>query len=170
MRSPIAILLAGCLAVHLACASPDSSAEPQVGAAPKIADVAKFRLEDYQGKVVLLNFWATWCPPCRAEIPDLVKLQQSFGRDKVAVIGVSVDANGTQEQIRELLGKFVRKYKINYQIVLDSEQRLAQQYGANQFIPTTFLIDQQGKIRQTYNGARPFDVFAQDVDKLLGRS
>jgi peroxiredoxin len=102
-------------------------------------------LADYKGKVLFLNFWATWCPPCRAEIPDFVEL---YGQNKskgFEIIGISLDIGG-----KDTVVAFVEKYKINYPIVLESRratQKIIDDYEPGQYIPTTIVIDKQGRIR-----------------------
>lgn len=163
--SAITRLLAVALLLVLgACSSSSPPPEP-VGIVP----AADFTLEDYRGKVVLLNFWATWCPPCRVEIPDLVRLHQDFDAEKVVVIGVSLDNRGTPEQVRTQLKRAINQFGIGYTIVLDDAFELNRRFGGFGGIPTTFLIDQQGKILKTYQGPRPYDVFARDIQGLLDR-
>ncbi len=131
---------------------------------------ADLQLEDYRGKVVLLNFWATWCGPCRYEIPDLVRLYKSVDQSRVAVISVSLDREGTPEQIEDRLKGFVETYKINYPVFLDSDGRLHQAFGSFPYVPATFLIDQNGQVEKSYAGARSFETFSQDIKALLDRS
>jgi peroxiredoxin len=108
-------------------------------------------LADYKGKVLFLNFWATWCPPCRAEIPDFVEV---YGQNKskgFEIIGISLDTNG-----KDAVAAFVEKYKINYPIVLESRnttQKIIADYEPGQYIPTTIVIDKQGRIRGKEVGA-----------------
>jgi peroxiredoxin len=102
-------------------------------------------LSDYKGKVLFLNFWATWCPPCRAEIPDFV---EAYGQEKakgLEILGISLDSKG-----KDAIVAFVEKYKINYPIVLETRQATEQligDYQPGQFIPTTIVIDKRGRIR-----------------------
>ncbi len=97
--------------------------------------------EDFRGKVMVLDFWATWCPPCRAEIPGYVELQQKYGAEGLAVIGVSLDQEGAG-----VVKQFIASRKINYQIVMGDEQ-IADTFGGVEAIPTTFIIDRTGMIR-----------------------
>jgi cytochrome c biogenesis protein CcmG/thiol:disulfide interchange protein DsbE len=98
-----------------------------------------FRLSEHRGKVVALNFWATWCPPCREEIPDLIKLQKEMKED-VLFVGISLD---TKE---EAVGPFAEEYGINYPVVID-DGRAVDKYGPISGIPMTFFIDQEGRVR-----------------------
>jgi len=153
-------------------ASPEDTPSSQTRK-PAFSPASAFRLEDYKGKVVLLNFWTTWCPPCRAEIPALVKLHQTFDPNQVAIIGVSVDDQGTPEQVQEQLQWFINHYQITYPVIIDNQYELVRRYPSLQIflqipvIPTTFLVDQQGNIDKTYQGARPFEVFSKDIQALL---
>jgi peroxiredoxin len=107
-------------------------------------------LADYKGKVLFLNFWATWCPPCRAEIPDFVEV---YGQNKsrgLEIIGISLDTKDN-----EAIAAFVEKYKINYPVVLESRkatEKIIADYEPGQYVPTTIVIDKQGRIRDKYVG------------------
>ncbi len=98
------------------------------------------QLSDFKGKVVVLNFWATWCPPCKAELPDLIQLQREFGHKGAIVLGVSVDSLSPQE-----VQAFATKIGINYPIVIGTDG-LSEQYGANIGIPITYIIDSNGLV------------------------
>jgi DsbE subfamily thiol:disulfide oxidoreductase len=99
-----------------------------------------------KGKVVLLNFWATWCPPCREEIPSLVMLQRKFADKGLAVVAVSVDKNADD------VISFARQYDLSFQILHDPDAAVSQEYGVYKY-PETFLIDRNGIIRQHLIGA-----------------
>jgi DsbE subfamily thiol:disulfide oxidoreductase len=99
-----------------------------------------------KGKVVLLNFWATWCPPCRQEIPSLVMLQRKFADKGLAVVAVSVDKNADD------VISFAREYDLSFQILHDPDAAVSQEYGVYKY-PETFLIDRSGVIRQHLIGA-----------------
>jgi cytochrome c biogenesis protein CcmG/thiol:disulfide interchange protein DsbE len=115
----------------------------------------------WHGKVTLLNFWATWCGPCRAEIPTLILLQKEFG-DRLQVIGIAVDED-SPEEVRQ----FVRKMGINYRIVMGTPQ-LQAQYGGIAALPTSFVADSEGRIVQKHVGLYPASVFEQEIRSLLG--
>ena len=101
--------------------------------------------ETFKGKVVVLDFWATWCPPCRAEIPGYVDLQKKYGKDGLVVIGVSLDDGPA------VVKTFVAKFGVNYQIVMGNE-KTAEIFGGVEAIPTTFIIDRKGEVREIYTG------------------
>ncbi len=119
-----------------------------------------FRLSDFKGKVVVLNYWATWCPPCRKEIPDLIRLQEKYS-GQVQVIGVSLDRDGVEGVI-----KFAQDRKISYPIVMPSDPALYQM-GTVKSLPTTFIIDQAGNIKKVMVGVRTFMFFEAAVKQLL---
>ena len=104
------------------------------------------KLSDYKGKVVLLDFWATWCPPCRKEIPGFVDLYSTYKSRGLVVIGVSMD-DATAEVIAT-----VSRLKLNYPVLMGDEY-LGAAYGGVLGLPVTFLIDRDGKIRARYQGA-----------------
>lgn len=100
-----------------------------------------FRLSDQRGKVVVLNIWATWCPPCREEIPDLIAIQDEM-REQVVVAGVSIDTGDPAD-----VQAFAEEFGINYPVVIDTEK-----YGPILGIPTTFLIDASGRLQLKASG------------------
>lgn len=148
------------------CASREN-ATPKAGNNVPIPLADGFKVENYRGKILLLNFWTTWCPPCRGELPDLVRLHRDFDTDKVAVVGISIDDRGTPEQIQTKLRQALVTYQIDYPIFFDSKMELYQAFGTFPAIPTTFLIDTQGQVRKVYEGARSYTDFAQDIQSLL---
>jgi thiol-disulfide isomerase/thioredoxin len=120
---------------------PDSAPDLKV----KDLDGRELTLQTYKGKVVLLNFWATWCGPCRAEIPDLIRIQDAY-KDRLQIIGMDVDDNDA-----ERLRAFVKDKGINYPVAMTSVPvRLA--YGGISALPTLFVINQEGKMVQKHVG------------------
>ncbi len=119
------------------------------------------RLSDYEGKVVFLNFWATWCPPCRAEIPYFIELVEQYGDDGFEVIGVGLDPRDFAK-----IPAFVDQQGINYTILYDT-QGVSSIYGGIQSIPTTFVISRDGKVVEQIVGSRPKNVFESYVKKWL---
>lgn len=106
----------------------------------KRVDGSVLHLSDFRGKAVLLNFWATWCPPCKVEIPWFIDLQKQYGPQGLQVIGVSMD-----DESPDKVAAFGREMSMNYPIVMGSDQ-LADQYGGVEGLPTTFYIGRDGKI------------------------
>ncbi|MCA1614500.1 MAG: TlpA family protein disulfide reductase, partial [Acidobacteria bacterium] len=120
------------------------------------------RLSDYRGKVVLINFWATWCPPCRAEMPDLVRLQREYGKDGLQIIGVTYPP----EQ-RERVRKFTRGLRVNYPIALGTRETRAR-FSPDETLPLTVIIDREGTIRGTIAGILLPGEFNEQIKPLLG--
>lgn len=118
-------------------------------------------LKGYEGKVLLLNIWDTWCPPCKAEIPDFIDLYDTYRNQGLEILGVAGGRNGLQA-----VADFVKEYGINYPIAL-ATQDLFVGFGGVNAIPTTFLIDQKGNIHKKYVGYREKQVFEQDINSLL---
>lgn len=98
------------------------------------------RLSDYRGKAVVLNFWATWCPPCKTEMPWLVDLENKYRAEGLEIIGVALD-----EASKEEITKFAHEMRLNYSVVI-GDDNTADAYGNVQMLPTTFYIDRNGKI------------------------
>ena len=113
----------------------------------------RVRLSDYRGKVLLLNFWATWCGGCKQEMPEFEQLAQSFKKRKFTVLGISVDEKGWAE-----IRPFLKNSKVTYRIAL-AEKNTPEGYDI-QYLPATFLIDQNGQIAARYQGR----VDAQDIE------
>jgi cytochrome c biogenesis protein CcmG/thiol:disulfide interchange protein DsbE len=109
------------------------------------ADGKTATLDQYRGKVLLLDFWATWCAGCKQEIPWFVEAQKRFGTDRLAVVGVSLDGDGWK-----VLKPFLAQHPIPYRIVL-GDDATAQKFGI-QTMPDTFLIDGQGRVAAAYRG------------------
>jgi len=119
------------------------------------------RLSDYKGKVVLLNFWATWCAPCRAEMPDLVKWQREYKSKGLQVIGVTYPP----EELAEAR-EFIKSIKVNYPVALGEEQTKAMfDNGVN--LPVTVVIDKKGMVREVIRGIIFPEEFEQKVKPLL---
>ncbi|HLR76720.1 MAG TPA: TlpA disulfide reductase family protein [Balneolaceae bacterium] len=99
-----------------------------------------FTLKEHKGKVIVLNIWATWCPPCRKEIPDFIELQKNMRDEGVLFVGVAMDKEGW-----EVVQPFAEKYEINYPIMVD-DGSVYSKYGPYRGIPTTFIINKKGKV------------------------
>ena len=114
-----------------------------------------------KGKVVLLNFWATWCGPCREEIPEMIKLQAQY-KDALEVVGASED-----EAPPEQVAKFAKKAGINYPVIMSSAQ-LEREYGGVAALPTTFVINADGRVVQKNVGVYPFEFYDMEVRSVMG--
>jgi thiol-disulfide isomerase/thioredoxin len=119
------------------------------------------RLSDYKGRVVLLNFWATWCAPCRAEMPDLVKWQREYKGKGLQVIGVTYPPAELAE-VRE----FIKSIKVNYPVALGEEQTKAL-FDKGETLPVTVVIDKKGMVREVIQGIIFPEEFEHKVKPLL---
>lgn len=122
-----------------------------------------FTLSEHEGKVVVLNIWATWCPPCRKEIPDFIELQKEMKDDGVLFAGVSIDERGWA-----VVRPFAQKFGINYPIMVD-DGTVYQKYGPFRGIPTTFFINKKGKIEYIAPGMVNKKMIQPLLEKLTGR-
>lgn len=123
----------------------------------KTADGKAITLSKLKGKVVLINFWATWCGPCRAEIPGFLEVYKKYRTRNFEIIGISLDNSGWK-----VVNPFVEKYKIDYPIVLGDDS-LVKAYGNFNAIPTTFLVDKKGNIVEEHVGY----LSKEDLEKKL---
>ncbi|HTR45970.1 MAG TPA: TlpA disulfide reductase family protein [Verrucomicrobiae bacterium] len=114
-----------------------------------------------RGKVVVVNFWATWCPPCREEIPEMIELSKRY-KDKLVIIGVSMD-DAPADEVRD----FARNNGIEYPIVMGSST-LSREYGGVPALPTSFVVNTDSRIVQKHEGVYPIDVYDSEIRSLLG--
>jgi peroxiredoxin len=117
-------------------------------------------LANYRGKVVLLDFWATWCTPCRGEIPHFVEFQNNYREQGLQVIGISMDDDA--KPVRE----FYQEFKMNYPVALGNE-KVAEAYGGVLGLPITFLIGRDGRVAAKYVGEVEMPVLQQEIETLL---
>ncbi|MDP3148703.1 MAG: TlpA disulfide reductase family protein [Ignavibacteria bacterium] len=126
----------------------------------KSVDGKTVKLSDYKNKIVIIDFWATWCPPCRKGIPDLIELQKEFKKDLV-ILGISVDSDTKPD-----VPGFIKSYGINYTVVY-GDQATAKLFGGVSGIPTSFLIDKKGNIVDKHVGLVPKETLANGIKSLL---
>jgi len=119
------------------------------------------RTSDLKGKVVLLNFWATWCPPCKDEIPDFVRLQSKYRDKGLAIVGLSLDHGGAQD-----VRPFADEYDVNYTMLIANAET-AEAYGGIQAVPTTFVLDRDGIIVKRILGRLSAEAFEEAIRPLL---
>lgn len=117
-------------------------------------------LSSYRGQVVLVDFWATWCLPCREEIPHLIQLQDKYGVRGLQIIGVSMDDG--PEPVRP----FAQQFHMNYPIVMGNA-KIGEEYGGVLGLPIAFLVDREGRIVKKHVGATTSDVFEKEIMPLL---
>jgi cytochrome c biogenesis protein CcmG/thiol:disulfide interchange protein DsbE len=122
----------------------------------KIVELSKLK-----GKVVVVNFWATWCPPCRAEIPDFIKVYDTYKSKGFEIVGIALDEDGWEK-----VKPFVDKNKISYPIVLGTAE-VVQQYGGIEGIPTTFIVDKKGNVVERQVGMLTKGMLEQKIKVLL---
>jgi thiol-disulfide isomerase/thioredoxin len=120
------------------------------------------KLSDYRGKVVLLNFWATWCGPCKIEIPWFVEFEQKHKDQGFAVLGVSMDEEGW-----EIVKPYLTDAKVNYRVLLGTDS-VAQLYGGVDSLPTSFMLDREGRIASVHVGLVSKSDYQNDINHLLG--
>ena len=141
------------------------SALPELGKAPdwelRRLDGSLLKSSELAGKVVVLDFWATWCGPCRKEIPGYVDMQEQYADDGLVVVGVSLDQTGPS-----IVSEFGHQYGINYPLVMGDE-RMVELFGGIQYIPTTFLIDRDGQVRHRKSGALAREDYEPLITSLL---
>lgn len=162
----VALALAACGSPGGGGAAPGGSG----GAAPRPApDFAlrdlsgkTVRLADTAGRVRLVDFWATWCPPCREAIPELKAMQAEYEKDGLTIIGISMD-----DEPGKVVPPFVEKYGIRYSMLVGNEE-VADAFGGVVGLPTTILVDRAGNITDTWQGAVPKRVIEERVRSLLG--
>ncbi len=129
----------------------------------------KLIFKGFEGKVVLLNFWATWCPPCKAEIPHLNNLKEKY-KDRFEIIALAMGERGGKMTSSENMNAFIEEYKINYPITNTKENFLVSDaMGGIKTIPTMFMIDPTGKIVQKYVGVVPEEMMELDINRALGK-
>jgi cytochrome c biogenesis protein CcmG/thiol:disulfide interchange protein DsbE len=150
-------------------ATGSDSASAQIGG--QVGDVAPaftlariaggdLSLIDLRGKVVLVDFWATWCPPCRMAMPHLQELSQEYA-GQLVIVGISMDQGGAR-----VVGPFVAKERLTFEVVLQ-DRKVVQQFGGIMSIPTTFLIDQEGRIVGKWIGYQTKAVYEGAIKKVL---
>ncbi len=130
-------------------------------ALPSVEAGKPIDIRDYQGKVVLVTFWATWCGPCMQEVPSLINLNKQYGPQGFNIIGVSMDQGGSG-----IVKKVIRKTGINYPVVMGNA-KLSRDFGGIFGIPTAFLVDRSGTILKRYTGWVSHDVLAKDIEAAI---
>jgi peroxiredoxin len=140
------------------------TSQPAAALALKDIHGRQFNLSDYRGKVVLLNFWATWCQPCRTEIPDLVQKQRQYRSRGLQIIGITYPPEKTSE-----VRRFIRKLRMNYPVAMGTKATKTL-FTSSETLPMTIIIDREGVVRDAIEGIMYEDEFEQKVKPLLSAS
>jgi thiol-disulfide isomerase/thioredoxin len=158
MRRTVLMLIA-LLALSTGVSAQDTTKAPSLKL--KTLQGSQFKLSEYRGKVVLLNFWATWCPPCRAEMPDLIKMQRDYRGQGLQVIGITYPPAEISE-----VRQFARNLRVNYPIALGTTETKAL-FDQTETLPLTVVIDRQGNVRALIEGILLPQEFEQKIKPLL---
>jgi thiol-disulfide isomerase/thioredoxin len=163
-RKAIVVILICITALALFAGCPSKEKEGASAAAPDftLQDLSgkKVRLADLKGRVVMLEFWATWCPPCRAEIPAIERLHREYGSKGLTVLAIAMDEGGWDE-----VKAFVAESKISYTVLKGTED-VSADYKIR-LIPATFLIDKEGNIKKQHMGGGSNETVEQAIKELL---
>ena len=124
-------------------------------------DGRPLKLSDYRGKAVLLNFWATWCEPCKIEMPWFVDLQKKYGPEGLQVVGIAMDDSAPKD-----IADFAQKLGVNYPILIGKEE-VGTEYGGVQYLPSTFYISRDGKILERVFGLVSRSEIESNIQKAL---
>ncbi|MGA9979477.1 MAG: TlpA disulfide reductase family protein [Candidatus Sulfotelmatobacter sp.] len=161
----VAVVVAGMLYLGLHMAARPRPNLTQAAPAPDFAleslDGKTMRLSDFRGKAVLLNFWATWCTPCKIEMPWFVELQREYGAQGLQIVGVAMD-----DASKEDIAKFAKDMGVNYPILIGKEA-VGEQYGGIPALPETFFIGRDGKIVDKILGLKGKGDIEDDIKKAL---
>ena len=163
----VSVMLAA--APYLAHRTPDDpklgelKGKPAPGFSLESLEGKTVRLEDFRGKAVLLNFWATWCQPCKIEMPWFEQLQKQYGPEGLQVVGIAMD-----DASKEDIARFAKDVGVNYPILLGKES-VGNAYGGVQFLPSTFFIDREGKMVDRIFGLKSRSEIEEEVKAALGQ-
>jgi thiol-disulfide isomerase/thioredoxin len=163
--APAAQQAPGAIQVAAKAKSQDSSRPPAPDfSLTNVMDGKPFRLSDQKGKVVLIDFWATWCGPCRMAIPHLIELQKEYKGKGLQVVGVSLDQQGPA-----VVKPFYQQWKMNYTVVIDDQGAAARDYGGIRSIPTAILVGRDGRIVTGFVGYRPKEEYENAIKAALAK-
>ena len=130
----------------------------------KTIDGTSFKISDYRGKVLIVDIWATWCPPCKKEIPGFINIVKKYPKSDISIVGISMDNRISKSQLQG----FVEKSGMNYPVVLITENRLLMSVFADvRNIPTTYIIDADGIVRDRVVGMAPQSYFENRIQSIL---
>ena len=127
----------------------------------EVVEGKKVTSEEFKGKTLLVTFFATWCPPCRQEIPSLIKLHKEYGAKNFSVLAFSIDQGGAK-----VVSRLVRQEKVNYPVLM-SDQETVSGFGGIAGVPTSFLVNDKGNVVKSYVGYVSHGVLAHDIELIL---
>ena len=153
--------LAGILLLLILVTTSYSSTRMPRFVLPDAVNGQKTSSSSFEGKALLLTFFATWCPPCIEEVPTLIELQNEYSDDGFSVIGLSVDQGGAK-----VVKRLIRKKSINYPVLM-ADAQVMQDFGGVYGIPVAFLINKKGNVVKKYTGYIPKSVLEKDLKKIL---
>jgi cytochrome c biogenesis protein CcmG/thiol:disulfide interchange protein DsbE len=140
---------------------PEDKRKPAPDFTLKDATGKPVKLSEYKGKVVLLNFWATWCGPCKLEIPWFIDFEKQYKDQGFSVLGVAMDDEGWQ-----VVRPYIEEKKVNYRVLMGDDMT-AQQYGGVDSLPTTYIIDREGRIASIHVGLVSKSDYQNEISELL---
>jgi thiol-disulfide isomerase/thioredoxin len=140
---------------------PKPAAKPLPNLVLNTIEGKRWSLQENRGRIVLLNFWATWCAPCREEVPLLIRLSDKYKASGLEIIGVTVDSENV-----ELIKRFIAEFKVDYPVLLTVPGSLLSQQES---LPMTLIIDEKGFLAKKYVGLAPQEVLEKDIKDLLSR-
>ncbi|MGH7729657.1 MAG: TlpA family protein disulfide reductase [Candidatus Eiseniibacteriota bacterium] len=146
--------------MQVATAGAEGSARAAPSFGVRTLDGKMFRMSENRGRPVVIDFWATWCAPCRASMPHLARIQERYGPDGLVVIGLSVDEEGPA-----VVRRYAERLRIHFRLAM-ADEKLLDQYGPIRQIPTTFFINRRGEVvRRTvgYLDAETLDAFVKEL-------
>lgn len=142
---------------------PEMKGQPAPEFALEALDGKTVRLSDFRGKAVLVNFWATWCQPCKIEMPWFEEMQKQYGPNGFQVLGIAMDDAGKED-----IAKFAREMGVNYPILIGKEA-VGDAYGGVQFLPSTFFIDRDGKVVDRVFGLKSRSEIEDDIKAAMAQ-
>lgn len=167
------VFLSLLIAIFILSCSTKREPAPVIGGAAPLFKVQTLKgnyvsLSEFKGKVVLIEFWATWCPPCKASIPEIEALKKRFNDNDLVVLGINLDEGSDISDIKERVAAFKEAYRITYPIGLDSDGKISSKYRVSS-IPMIYLLDRNLKIARIYTGYTPGmgEKISKEIEALL---